>query len=199
MSRHETIADIAAEMRSMSYYIVWTKDKLAEVADRMEAAHERELAEAMGRCLNGNGTCPDGNVQKTLHETPDSAKKSQESPSDARLVTAELRECVRTAAKTYDSTPWHMMDGERPEDHEWCSIKTGELLAIADRIDEEHSRRMCQSGNSLRTQNRRYRTEIARLRHEHKEAASYLRDRLADLRDAIDVAVRTYEEAMRIE
>jgi hypothetical protein len=108
-------------------------------------------------------------------------------------ITDELRECVYTATKTYDDTPWHEMDGDSNADHTICYVTEGELMRIADRIDEQFDR-ICQQQedvlqetidevvderDELMKQRAEMTAELAR-RLEQRDAARARTDELSD-------------------
>lgn len=63
-------------------------------------------------------------------------RRAESDEGGEATITDELRECIETATKSYDNTPWHEMGEESEADHTICYITEGELLRIADRIDE---------------------------------------------------------------
>lgn len=86
-----------------------------------------------------------GGDEPTLSDLYDiwrDAPDSQESPILANsgvddggkvTITAEFREAIETATKTYEGSWYEMNDA----DHTICHITEGELLVIADRMDEQ--------------------------------------------------------------
>lgn len=137
MTKDETVADVLAEMRGVPAFVAWSKRTLADVADRIEAAHKREIAKLSGgkrreSCKNGdscktddgaeaditghcpksNGTCPIGNGT-----CPIGVVTEQKGHKNAP-VTAELREWIT--------------DSVDPSETDLLA----DVLAIADRIDE---------------------------------------------------------------
>ena len=92
-SKQETIEDIVAEMRNESHAgdescLEWIGAKMHTYADRIEAAHQREVAELRGErngILNANASLADDN-DRLRREVAELERK-----------VSELRECLKEA------------------------------------------------------------------------------------------------------
>ena len=90
-ANHETIADIVAEMRNEGHAgdescLEWVGAKMRTYADRIEAAHQREVAELRGErngILNANASLADDN-DRLRREVAELERK-----------VSELRECLK--------------------------------------------------------------------------------------------------------
>ena len=91
--RHETVETVAAEMRNESHAgdescLEWVGAKMRTYADRIEAAHQREVAELRGErngILNANASLADDN-DRLRREVAELERK-----------VSELRECLKEA------------------------------------------------------------------------------------------------------
>lgn len=118
MSKDETVADITAEMRSVPVCVAWTKSTLAETADRIEAAHKREVADILGHCPKNNGTCPNGDGTCPNDGERHGVVGTGDAAGQPTQVTAELREWITSSVDPAETD------------------LLADTLAIADRIDE---------------------------------------------------------------
>ena len=88
-ARHETIADIVAALRAVAYIQTAESPRdVLEFADRIEAAHQREVAELRGErngILNANASLADDN-DRLRREVAELERK-----------VSELRECLKEA------------------------------------------------------------------------------------------------------
>ena len=91
--RHETVETVAAEMRNESHAgdescLEWVGAKMRTYADRIEAAHQREVGELCGErngILNANASLADDN-DRLRREVAELERK-----------VSELRECLKEA------------------------------------------------------------------------------------------------------
>ena len=94
-SKQETIEDIVAEMRNESHAgdescLEWIGAKMHTYADRIEAAHQREVAELRGErngILNANASLADDN------------DRLRREVAELEREVAELRECLKEAIR----------------------------------------------------------------------------------------------------
>ena len=104
-----------------------------------------ELVRLIGGVHDGGGdTDSGGDVLPSDGADTDVVEVGEVTPT----ITSELRDCVYTATKTYDDTLWYEMGEDSEADHTICYITEGELLRVADSIDEWF-KRLCEQQEAV--------------------------------------------------
>ena len=123
-NKQETIADIVAAMRNEGHAgdascLEWVGAKIRGYADRIEAAHQREVAELRGErngILNANASLADDN-DRLRREVAELERK-----------VSELRECLKEAIR--EKCPFTRMSCKHGEpcDYECGTVKWRKAL-----------------------------------------------------------------------
>ena len=123
-ANQETIADIVAEMRNEGHAgdescLEWVGAKIRGYADRIEAAHQREVGELCGErngILNANASLADDN-DRLRREVAELERK-----------VSELRECLKEAIR--EKCPFTRMSCKHGEpcDYECGTVKWRKAL-----------------------------------------------------------------------
>ena len=101
-AKQETIADIVAEMRNDSHTgdescLEWVGAKMRTYADRIEAAHQREVAELKRQRKEALAIASDIDKCASIERHTDAMLKKNEVIVGLRKEVAELRECLEQA------------------------------------------------------------------------------------------------------
>ena len=99
-SENETVADIVAEMRNESHAgdescLEWVGAKMRTFADRIEAAHQREVAELKRQRNEALAIASDIDKCASIERHTDAMLKKNEVIVGLRKEVAELRECLK--------------------------------------------------------------------------------------------------------
>ena len=99
-AKQETIADIVAEMRNEGHAgdescLEWVGAKIRGYADRIEAAHQREVAELKRQRNEALAIASDIDKCASIERHTDAMLKKNEVIVGLRKEVAELRECLK--------------------------------------------------------------------------------------------------------
>ena len=102
--RHETIADIVAAIRNEGHAgdascLEWVGAKIRGYADRIEAAHQREVAELKRQRKEALAIASDIDKCASIERHTDAMLKKNEVIVGLRKEVAELRECLKEAIR----------------------------------------------------------------------------------------------------
>lgn len=171
-ARHYLTSAVAEASTSDAWIAMSEYDKLKRQRDELRA----ELEELRGH----SRTCP-------------------ESGDDAS-ITDELRECVDTATKMYEDVQWYELDESEEADHTVCHVTEGELLRIADHIDEQFDRICKQQEAVLQSTIDEMADEIDKMRKEVIELRKQrhkLQQECGELQEKLDEYDSTHVELPR--
>ena len=101
-ANQETIADIVAAMRNEGHAgnascLEWVSAKFTSYADRIEAAHQREVAELKRQRNEALAIASDIDKCASIERHTDAMLKKNEVIVGLRKEVAELRECLKEA------------------------------------------------------------------------------------------------------
>ena len=99
-AKHETIADIVAEMRNEGHAgdescLEWVGAKMRTFANRIETAHQREVAELKRQRNEALAIASDIDKCASIERHTDAMLKKNEVIVGLRKEVAELRECLK--------------------------------------------------------------------------------------------------------
>lgn len=145
--RHKAVCKLRNARDSMSdnladnvSRIICAIDARPEVGERACEAIADRLIHLLGedeRTLREIGTkLSQASVDAMSRRADQSHESSPMSLENETGITSEFREAIETATKTYEGSWYEMNDA----DHTICHITEGELLGIADRIEEQFAR-----------------------------------------------------------
>lgn len=151
---HENLSAIARAVHPNGWG--WTQGACESLRDeliRLLGGIHDEPVPVVADCDACGDDCHRRDGETWRVSEPDSQKSPILENSDGEdvgeaTITDELRECVHTATKQYDDTLWYEMGEDSEADHTICYIIEGELLRIADRIDEQF-KRLCEQHEAV--------------------------------------------------